>query len=206
MKKNENKTICNRSLVVLLVIAMIASVAAGCNKPGTENTVSSAPTSEEESDVVSAEVSEVASEDPSEVVSESECEEPEIVDGVQMVYYETYEELLEYIDTIDETVVVVYSFSHPEKGQAILYDGAHYTIEDHFAATVKSPETIAKITSTQESLSILDYDIEGIHEWDIRLYEAGTDIEVPLTITYEDGTEETITVYLTKDWKYMGEK
>lgn len=205
MKKNENKkTNRNRSLVALLVLcALLAVTLVGCKKPVAEKP--SPSTSEVVSEVVSEEVSEPVSEEPSEVVSEPESEEPEIVDGVQKVYYETYEELIEYIDTIDETVIILFSFNYPEKGQTILYNGAHCTIEKDFTITVKSPKTITSITSTRESVSVVDYDYEGSHEWDIGLYELGTDIEVPLVITYEDGTEETFTMYITKDWKYMWE-
>ena len=206
MKKNENKkTNRNRSLVALLVLcALLAVTLVGCKKPVAENPTPT--TSEVVSEVVSEEVSEPVSEEASEVVSEPESEEPEIVDGVQMVYYETYEELCEYVGTIDETVIVLFSFDHSEKGQPILYNGAHCTLEEDFVITVKSPKTITNMTSEKESVLISDYDYNGIHEWDIGLYEQGTDIEVPLVITYEDGTEETFTVYITKDWKYPWEE
>lgn len=56
------------------------------------------------------------------------------------------------------------------------------------------------------NIEINNSEYEGSDEWDMWLYATGTDIEVPLTIIYEDGTEETITVYITKDWKYMWEE
>lgn len=204
MRRKERKNR-NRSLVVLLVLcAMLAVTLVGCKKPVAENPAPS--TSEVESEVVSQEVSEPVSEEPSEEVVSEEVSEPEIVDGVQKVYYETYEELLEHIDTIDSTVIVLYSFNYPEKGQSILYNGAHCTIEENLVINVKSPKVITSIISEKESIFVVDYDYEDIHEWDINLYEVGTDIEVPLTITYEDGTEEIFTVYITKDWKYSWEE
>ncbi len=209
MKRNENnKSNRNRSLVVLLVLcAMLSVTLIGCKKPAAENPAPSTPTSEVESEVVSEEVSEPVSEEPSEeVVSEKVSEIPEIVDGVQKVYYETYDELLEHIGTIDSTVIVIFSFNYPEKGQTILYDGAHCTIEENLTIDVKSPKVITNITSEKDSVFVVDYDYEGIHEWNITLETTGTDIEVPLTITYEDGTEETFTVYITKDWQYSWEQ
>lgn len=189
---------------VLLVVGLT-----GCKEAEgtTPEATSSEAVSEVESEVMSEEVAEDVSE---EVVSEEAKEEvnemPEIVDGVQVVYYDTWEELYEYVGTIDETVIVMFSFNHSEKGQPILYNGAHCTIEEDFAIVVKSPKTITSITSEKGSVLVSDSDYEGIHEWDVGLYEVGTDIEVPLVITYEDGTEENFTVYITKDWKYPWEE
>lgn len=146
--------------------------------------------------------SEVVSETP----STSEVSESEIVDGVQMVHYKTYDELVSYFKTLDTPIIAVYNTGKIEEGQAILYDGAYYTLQESCVATVKTPNVIKTVTSTAEYVYILDVDYEGEHEWNISVETTGTDIEVPLTITYEDGTEETITVYITKDWKYPWEE
>ena len=189
---------------VLLVVGLTGCKVAEGTAP---EATSSEAVSEVESEVMSEEVAEDVSEEVvSEEVSEEVSEMPEIVDGVQVVYYDTWEELYEYVGTIDETVIVMFSFNHSEKGQPILYNGAYCTIEEDFSMTVKSPKTITSITSEKGSVLVSDYDYEGIHEWDIGLYEVGTDIEVPLVITYEDGTEETFTVYITKDWKWSWEE
>ena len=100
----------------------------------------------------------------------------------------------------------MFDFGYPEKGQALLYDGAYYTIEKDMAMTIKYNNTIEKIVSSSDYIEINNSEYEGSDEWDMWLYATGTDIEVPLTIIYEDGTEETITVYITKDWKYMWEE
>lgn len=197
-----------RRSVVLVLCLMLLMVLAGCGKEVAEEN-STPPASEVVSEVVSEKVSEPASEEPSEVVSE-EVSEPaseasEIFDGVQMVYYETYEELIPFFDTVEEPVVAIYYFAYPEKGQAILYDGAHYTVEENFAITVRASNVIKNVTSTAGSVQITNYEYEGNQEWSISIYATGTDIEVPLTVVYEDGTEETLTVYITKDWKYPWE-
>jgi hypothetical protein len=180
---------------VLLVVGLT-----GCKEA--EGTTPEASSSEVVSEVESEEVSEEVTEDVSEEVVSEEVSEPEIVDGVQRVYYDTWEELSEFFETLNKPVVVGFDFFKPEMGQVILYDGAHYTIEKDFATSVQSTKTIKKVTSTAEYIHVLDYDYEGTHEWDITIETTGTDIEVPLTITYEDGTEESLTVYITKDWDY----
>ncbi len=188
-----------------IIITCFSLLLIGCKEAEgtTPEATSSEMVSEAESEVISEEVSKDVSE---EVVSEEAKEEvnemPEIVDGVQMVYYETYEDMSKELETLEKPAVVAYSFYTPEKGQAIMYDGAYYTIEQDFATIVRCPNTIKKVNSTEEYVHILDYDYEGTHEWAITIYTTGTDIEVPLTITYEDGTEESLTVYITKDWNY----
>lgn len=195
-----------RKSIVLVLCLMLMMIFVGCGKGVAEE--DSAPSaSEVVSEVVSEEVLELASEEVvSEEVSEPVSEVPEIVDGVQMVYYENYEELIPFFDTVEQAVVVVFNFAYPEKGQALLYDGAYYTIEKDWVMTIKSNNTIENIVSSSDSVEILNYEYEGRNEWDITLYATGTDIEVPLTITYEDGTEETLTVYITKDWKWSWEE
>lgn len=194
MKRTKNKI--NRKISVLfLMVVCVTLVLAGCKKPNEEVTSN---TSEPKSEVVT-------SEEVSEPASEPVSEEPEIVDGVQTVYYETYEELCTCFENLEEPVVAVFHFGYPEKGQALLYDGAHYTVEENYIVTVKTPGVISDMYTTVTDVIISDYVINDVHEWDIGVMGTGTDIEVPLTITYEDGTKETITVYITKEWKYSWE-
>ncbi len=206
--KAVKKVILELVAAVLLVVGLT-----GCKEAEgtTPEATSSEMVSEVETEVISEEVAEDVSEEVvSEEVEEEVSEMPEIVDGVQVVYYDTWEKLYDYvydyIETVDETVLVVFSFNHSENGQLIVYNGAHFTLEEDFVMTFKSSKTITSITSEKGSVLISDYDYEGYYEWDIGLYEEGTDIEVPLVITYEDGTEENFTVYITKDWKYPWEE
>lgn len=189
---------------VLLVVGLTGCKVAEGTAP---EALSSEVVSEVESEVISEEVAEDVSEEAvSEEVSEEVSEMPEIVDGVQVVYYDTYEEFIPFFDDVEEPVVAIYHFGYPEKGQAVLYDGAHYVVEENFSITVRSSKVIKNVTSTAGSVQITNYEYKGNQEWPISIYATGTDIEVPLTVIYEDGTEETITVYITKDWNYMWEE
>lgn len=200
MKRNKNRKNRNwRNFVVLTLVCMLAATLVGCK---TSTAVTPEPSST--SEVVSESVSEPVSE---EVLSEEETYEmPEIVDNMQTIYCETYEEMFPYFEKLENAAVVVLDPSYMEEGQVFLYNGAHYTIKEGFAMTVKSPEIIKNITSTSEYVFTANYVSEGIIEWDISVETTGMDIEVPLTITYDDGTEENITIYITKDWKYPWEE
>ncbi len=202
--KSVKKIVFGFVIGAILVVSLI-----GCKdtEETTPEASSSEVFSEVDSEVISEEVSEDVSEEVvSEEVEEEESEMPEIVDGVQMVYYDTYEEFIPFFDAVDESVVAIYHFGYPEKGQAVLYDGAHYVVEENFSITVRSSKVIKNVTSTTGCVQITNYEYEGNQEWPISIYTTGTDIEVPLTVIYEDGTEETFIVYITKDWKYPWEE
>lgn len=186
-----------RKNIVLALCLMLLMLFVGCGKE-----VAVEEPAPSTSEVVSEEVSEPVSEPISEeVVSEEVSEETEIVDGVQMVYYENYAELSAYLESLEEPVVLVYNFNYSDKGQAILYDGAHYTVEEEFAVNVKTSGNVSGMHSTAENVRINNYDIEGIDIWSIVNGTTCVDMEIPIVITYEDGSEENITVYITKEWE-----
>lgn len=202
------KNRCRKRLTIVLAVGMILFAGlAGCNEE--KETKLEAEDMQVVEDSVTEESSEELSvEESNSTIEEEVFEVSEIIDGVQKVKCKTYDELLEFTSAIDSTVMVGFSFNGPAvlRGQAILYDGAHYTMCNGEIFTIKSPKTISQITSTRGSILVSDYDSsEGVHEWDIAIFEIGPDIEVPLTITYEDGTEENLCYYITKDWFYQWE-
>lgn len=164
--------------------------------------------------VTEPEVSEVAEESVSEEVSEEmsaeivseEVSEIEVYDDVQMVDFDDYEALLEYVDTLDETVLAVVN----EEGKAaLLHNGEHYKSKEGDMMSIESPKHIMSVTSEKESVRIMPgavwsdkYD-GNLAVWYVILDEEGTNIEVPLTITYVsvtgETTEEAFTVYITKE-------
>lgn len=203
MKRNENRKNRNwRNFVVLTLVCMLAVTLVGCKtstavtpEPSTSEVVS-----EPASEPVSEEVSEPVSEEPSEEVVSEEVSEPEIIDGVQMVYCESYEEMEPYFEGLENAVVVVFKFSVAEKGQAILYNGAHYTMEENFFMRIQSPKAVEYINSDAEYVRIVTQQDGEEIQFIMKVETTGTDIEVPITIKYTDGTEEILTVYITKDW------
>ena len=188
MKRNENKTNRNRSLVVLLVLcAMFASVVAGCNKPVAENPVPSTPTSEVESEVVSEEVSEPVSEEPSEEIMDLTPYTTEngkkVVDLVNDMEY-------------DEFKVIVWTSNHGAK--AILSDGDSYTLEDEDDfMCLYYPNQMQSVQSNME-YTIIQSEYDYLCLFDV--YRTGESIEVAFTGTDIDGKEYEITFYITKDW------
>lgn len=183
------------AIFVFVSLLLVASLV-GCAKPTDAASEEPANTSE----VVSEEVSEEPTEEVSEEVSE---EGPEIIDGVQMVYFQKFNELYSHVLTLENVVVCCYTFENPEKGQAVLFNGAHYVFEEERNLEVISPtKTISSIVPLYRDIEVLHSILNGDTSWFIYIYAIGTDLEVPLYITYEDGTSEKIVLYITKEWSY----
>lgn len=153
-------------------------------------------------ELVSEEVSEEMS---TEVISE-EVPETKAYDDVQIVEWNDYEGLMEYIDTLGETVLVVVN----ENGTAaLLRNGEYYKCEAEEGMTIESSKGIKDITSEKDSVIIApgamwsEKEDGDLTVWHIILDEEGTYIEVPLTVTLVSVTGETIkeefTFYITQE-------
>ena len=190
MKRNENKSNRNRSLVVLLVLcAMFASVVAGCNKPVAENPTPS--TSEVESEVVSEEVSEPVSE---EVVSEEISEEtmdltPYTEDNGKFP--------LDLVNDMNYNEFKVIVWKTGEGAKTILSNGDSYQIQEDEWLWLYYPNQMQNVQSNMDYVMI---DREAERICDFHIYETGESIKVSFTGTDIDGKEYEITFYITKDW------
>lgn len=193
MKRKENKSNRNRSLVVLLVLcAMFASLVAGCNKPVAENSEPSTPTSEVESEVVSEEVSEPVSEEPSEEVISEEVSE-EVSNEVEYVNFSDRDELLEYLQKYNRTIIVQYNFGEEGSPQAIIPNGGYYTITEEETIRIIPNKEVSNVQSNVNFVVIEP----GMSGWIIYFHTTGTDLEVSFTVNYADGTSEDFTIYVT---------
>ena len=193
MKRNENKSNRNRSLVVLLVLcAMLAVTLVGCKKPATENPAPS--TSEVVSEEVSEPVSEPVSEEPSEEVVSEEVSE-EAAEEVEVVNFSNTTELLEYINGFNKTTIAEFNFSQAGSSQSIIPNGSKYTMQLGNMIGVMPFKEVDIIEANSDNISIMSPMEANI--WMVFINETGTDIEVSCTIKYADGTEEDITVYVT---------
>ncbi len=194
MKRKENKSNRNRSLVVLLVLCAILSVTLiGCKKPAAENPAPSTPTSEVESEVVSEEVSEPVSEEPSEEVSE------EVSTEVEFFNFADKYEMMAYLKKLNQTTIVDYDFTERTE-QAIIPNGGKYTFEgdNNMLSVVSINKTITDIEAHNNYFYPQESAVgDGI--WRLFIETTGTDMEVSFTVMYDDGTSEDFTIYVTKE-------
>ena len=183
MKRNENKSNRNRSLVVVLLVAMFAMLLVGCKKPAENPPVPST------SEVISEVVSEEPSEEVSEVVSEEAAPE------VEVVKYLDVEGLEKYLQELDKTIFVEYNFGMEGSSQTIVPVGSNYTMQLGDVLGIYSNKEITSVVANVDNIDIWSPMMGNI--WNIFINTTGTDIEVSCTIKYADGTEEDVTVYVT---------
>lgn len=197
MKRNENRKNRNwRNFVVLTLVCMLAATLVGCKtstavtpEPSTSEVVS-----EPVSEPVSEEVSEPVSEEPSEeVVSEEVSEEP--VEEVEIVNFSNAKELANYAKGLNKTTMIEYDFSEDGNSQAIIPNGAKYTLQFTNKLDVVSNKEILNIETSLDYISTSENPLIGT--WLVFIDTTGTDLEVSFTVNYADGTSEDFTIYVT---------
>lgn len=191
----------NRSLFLLATLVVILLVTfTGCKKnpepvvPQTseEPVVSSEEVSETPS---SEEVTEPASEEVSEVASEEVSEEP----VVEEVNFSNATELFNYLKNTNETKVTEFSFSQEGSSQMVIPNGSKYTMKFGFLLYIVSNKEISEVITNAEYIETKSGREPGT--WGVYIKTTGTDLEVPLTIKYADGTEEEILLYVTNTFE-----
>ena len=170
---------------VLLVVGLT-----GCKEA--EGTTPEATSSEVVSEVISEEVSEEVSEEESEDVASEEVAEEES-NEVEYVNFSDRNELLEYLQKYDRTIIVQYNFGEEGSPQAIIPNGGYYTITEEETITIIPNKEISNVQSNVNFVVIEP----GMSGWIIFFHTTGTDLEVSFTVNYTDGTSEDFTIYVT---------
>ena len=182
-----------RKNIVILLCVMLIALLVGCGKE--EEVTSELSASEVESEVVSEEVSEPVSE---EVVENTEPE-VEIV-NIDTTGVRPPDALLEYVKTLDKTVIVDYNFSESTE-ISIIPNGAKYTMEEneHDIYYLCIMSTAKDISEFKTDVNYISFKKSPLVDstWNMHLETVGTDLEVSFTAVYEDGTEEDFTIYVT---------
>ena len=178
--------------------------------------VTEAPEPTEE--VVEPEVTE-APEPTEEVVEPEPTEEPvsdnpNIIDGIDFsAWYDG--EVETSFDIIDEQAdydSLRIFITAKGKAYAILADGESFTQEEevgHYTLLIYAPKPVTKVEAIGEHYMIFGKKGIGAPD-DSKIVDGGdidpdftaTDYECGAKVTYEDGTEETIKVYITKEYTY----
>lgn len=185
-----------RKLLVLAVLVLTLAMATGCskkkNKTPTPTTPSATVTKEETTPEVTkpTESTPVETVEPTETVTETE--------NVESIDLSQYSNVLDCINALQsyDLMIIVWD---DNGGQTILKNGDHYNDSMSSSSSLffnKMPENgnikdvtlecndnNAKIMETKKSYGLMTV--------------IGEDVEYKVTFTYNDGTEETITVYIT---------
>ena len=188
-----------RKLLVLAVLVLTLAMATGCgkkkNKTPTPTTSSATVTKEETTPAVTkpTESTPVETVEPTETVTETED-----VESIDLSQYSNAVDCINALQSYDTLMIIVWN-SDNGGGQTILKNGDHYNnsmLSSLFFNRTPSSGNIKDVT--------LECNDSNAHIMETKkaygLTEViGEDVEYKVTFTYNDGTEETITVYITED-------
>ena len=183
------------ALIVILVFTL--AMATGCGKKKNKNTEPTTPSTTVAKEETTPEVVEPTESAPIETVEPTETV-PETED-VESIDLSKYANKIECINALQSYKLSIVVWNTDNGGQTILENGDHYknSILSSFCfnrtpgnvnikdVTLECNDSNAEIVETKKSYSLLTV--------------TGEDVEYKVTFTYNDGTEETITVYITEE-------
>lgn len=194
-RKIRNRKATKVALIVILVFTL--AMATGCGKKKNKNTEPTTPSTTVTKEETTPEVVEPTESAPIETVEPTETvPETKDVESIDLSKYANKDECINVLQSYDLMIVV---WNADNGGQTILKNGDHFnnsmssslifnrtpdctTIKD---VTLECKDSNAEIRKTKKSYALMTV--------------IGEDVEYKATFTYNDGTEETITVYITRE-------
>lgn len=194
-RKIRNRKTAKVALIAIFILALAMTTGCGKNK-NTEPATFSTPVTKEET---TPEVVEPTESTPVETVEPTETvPETEDVDDIDLSQYSNALDCISAFQSCDNLIIIVWD-SDNGAGQTILKNGDHF---NNF--TLQS----LYFNRTPDSSDIKDVTLE-CNDNNAKIIETkkiyglkpvvGEDVEYKVTFTYKDGTEETITVYITEE-------
>lgn len=192
-RKIRNRKATKVALIAIFILALAITTGCGKNKNTEPATASTTVTKEE----TTPEVVEPTESTPVETVELAEnVSETEDVGSIDL---SKYANKIECIDALQHYELMIVVWDADNGGQTILKNGDNYnnSTSSTFCfnrtpnsgnvknVTLECDDSNAEIVETKKSYSLLTV--------------TGEDVEYKVTFTYKDGTEETITVYITEE-------
>lgn len=192
-RKIRNRKATKVALIAIFILALAITTGCGKNK-NTEPATSSTTVTKEET---TPEVVEPTQSTPVEIAEPTETvPEIEDVDSIDLSQYSNAVDCINAFQAYDDLLIIVWD---DNGGQTILKNGDHFdnsacsalffnrtpendNIKD---AILECNDNNADIMKTKKSYGLISV--------------IGEDVEYKVTFTYNDGTEETIIVYITKE-------
>lgn len=194
-RKIRNRKATKVALIAIFILVLAMTTGCGKNK-NTEPATSSTTVTEEET---TPEVVEPTQSTPVETVEPTETvPETEDVESIDLSQYSNVVDCINALQSYDDLLIIVWN-SENGGGQTILKNG------DHF---INSALSSFFFNRTPENGNIKDITLQcNDNNAEIRktkksygfITVTGEDVEYKVTFTYNDGTEETITVYITEE-------
>lgn len=187
-----------RKLLVLAVLVLTLAMATGCGKKKNKTPTPTTPSATVTKEETTPEVTKPTESTPVETVEPTETvPETEDVESIDLSQYSNAPDCINALQSYDLMIIVWNSDNGG--GQTILKNGDHYN---------NSMLSSFFFNRTPENGNIKDVTLEcNDNNAEIRktkknygfITVTGEDVEYKVTFTYNDGTEETITVYITEE-------
>lgn len=194
-RKIRNRKATKVALIAIFILALAITTGCGKNK-NTEPATSSTTVTKEETTPAVVEPTEST---PVETVELAETvPETEDVDSIDLSQYSNATDCINALQDYDTLMIIVWN-SENGGGQTILKNGDHFdnsALSSLFFNRTPENSNIKDVTleCNDDNANIIDfpkgYAISRV---------PGEDVEYRVTFTYKDGTEETITVYITEE-------
>ena len=193
-RKIRNRKTTKVALIAIFILAL--AITAGCGK--NKNTEPATPSTTVTKEETTPKVVEPTESTPVETVEPTETvPETEDVDSIDLSQYSNAADCINALQSYDDLLIIVWNSENG--GQTILKNGDHYDNsaisalyfnrtpgnENVKDVTLECNDNNADIMKTKKSYGLITV--------------IGEDVEYKVTFTYNDGTEETITVYITKE-------
>ena len=188
-----------RKLLVLAVLVLTLAMATGCgkkkNKTPTPTTPSATVTKEETTPEVTkpTESTPVETVEPTETVTETED-----VESIDLSQYSNAPDCINALQSYDTLMIIVWNNDNGG-GQTILKNGDHYNNSMLSSLFFNRTPENGNIKDVTLECNDNNADIMETKKFYALITGAGEDVEYKVTFTYNDGTEETITVYITRE-------
>lgn len=108
------------------------------------------------------------------------------------------ENVLDFVEgEVDSDLCVLIADEQMNLVGNALKDGDSHTLDISEFLWIYLPKKVSNVTTTTENVKIWG---GGDYTKALDLYFTDTNVEIPITVEYEDGTTEEITIYITKEW------
>ena len=111
--------------------------------------------------------------------------------------------IYDYVETLNDTkvCVLVTDLNSYIREEIYLSDGDSYTIDENELLWLYLPKETVNITTSTSNVSIwIGEGVDG-NLAAIDIFTTGSNIEIPITVEFADGTSQEMTIYITKEWQ-----
>lgn len=194
-RKIRNRKATKVALIAIFILALAITTGCGKNKNTEPATASTTVTKEE----TTPEVVEPTESTPVETVELAETvSETEDVGSIDLSQYSYVLDCINALQVYDDLLIIVWN---DDGGQTILKNGDHFDNSTSSSLFFnRTPENVKNAVLECNDNNANNAKIMESKKCYGLMTVIGEDVEYKATFTYNDGTEETITVYITDDF------